>query len=220
MPKPQLYVPTPHRTPLRDLAALDQGDYKDLLNALEDPDLHIRRWEAVTSLAAVTPLQDDTIDLLLDALVSLRLTATAHSFTLDEVSSAVSQAAELKLEERLQPMLDTRLRECLGTSGVDQRAKMIDIVSSHERLLRSARLVTDLRPIFQENPTEDPRSAIIAHTLRLSFLESGELRTIHLSLSRDLVLQLRDAGDRALSKHETLVGMFADHIDIQEPEDI
>jgi hypothetical protein len=73
----------------------------------------------------------------------------------------------------------------------------------HQSILEDAKIVTDLRPVF-DKPGERPLGAIITHTLKIVHHESGEHKELFFALDADDVLNLKRIAERALEKMSSL----------------
>jgi hypothetical protein len=83
-------------------------------------------------------------------------------------------------------------------------AKAAGILQSHENLFCSARILTDVRPVFGSDPRVVPNSAVIVHMLNLSFHHEGEIKELYIAMDTLDIGLLREALDRAELKSESL----------------
>ena len=164
------------------------------------PTVSVREFAAQINVPGVP---SETVEGVVGVLVSLLATAEIRQRSAEELAAEVVKAA------RAQSILtneesEDRLRSLLtADSALSVTAKAIAISSEHERVFTSARILTDLRPIFAGTPPQ-PKAAVVTHTLRIEShkeeghtseffgLDVGDLRT------------LRDTIDRAISKEDSL----------------
>jgi hypothetical protein len=78
----------------------------------------------------------------------------------------------------------------------------------HQNLLFSAKLVTDVRPVF-DAPAQRILEALVLHTLFLEYHDGEQHRRIAVALDADDVAQLRRLCDRAELKAATLKAAMA-----------
>jgi hypothetical protein len=78
----------------------------------------------------------------------------------------------------------------------------------HEHALCNARIFTDARPVYGEDPTTLPSAAVITHMLKLVYHEGSKLEEIHVALDTADLLKLRSLIDRAQSKVAGLRKVF------------
>lgn len=218
---PNLQVPPRHRPVMRHLSRMPQGEYKELHTVLDDSDLGIRR-EAVQSRLRthVGFLDEEAIDSLLDAVLMIRLTADTHDYEVGLVAQSVARSPELDLAESEIATLDNRLHAMLVAQGVPFIAKAYDVAHSHDKLLHSLRILTDLRPLFDE-ASERPRHALVNHVLRIEYWEDFEMRTSYIAMDTEAVKSMQQAVQRALDKASTLETMFSDaDISLHDRKDV
>ena len=89
--------------------------------------------------------------------------------------------------------------EPLGTT-----AKAIDVALSHERIMGDTKILTDIRPLFQSDPSQKPTAATIVHTLSVKFYEHGTPKEMYFALDSQDVQHLISTLERASTKEATL----------------
>jgi hypothetical protein len=94
------------------------------------------------------------------------------------------------------------LERLLATQSVYLSAKAIDISYDFERVYITGRLLTSVRPVFDE-PRQEIKGSTIVQTLRVEFVApNGDQSSISIALDADDIKQLRKECDQALSKAE------------------
>lgn len=83
-------------------------------------------------------------------------------------------------------------------------AKGFGVVSEFERLFESARVVTDLRPVFGDKVTDRPVALAVVHELRVKYYAADGSKEFFVSLDSSNIKLLREAMERALQKEDTL----------------
>ncbi len=93
----------------------------------------------------------------------------------------------------------------LSIESLATTASAVDVQTQHERPFHSARVFTDIRPVFGEDATVAPTGAVLSNVLKLEFFgESGRIQSRYFALDHADVKFLRDVLDRALDKTATL----------------
>ena len=103
------------------------------------------------------------------------------------------------------------LTDALGLrSEIGIPAKALDVLIQDPHPLASARIITELRPVFFEKPTGMTIAAgMIVHSLKLSsFKSDGSQEEYYLSMDCLDLRQLKQIIDRAIKKEESLEKMF------------
>lgn len=130
----------------------------------------------------------------------------------------------VRLFERVMTSVQRQLAES-GTNGgilevltqrIEQLARLRNVVGSikagflfteRERTFRSSKIISDLRPVFEEGLTTS--SFLILNTLALEYQEGEKKTTLHIAMDAEdidsLILQL----ERAKRKAETIKSTFS-----------
>jgi len=128
------------------------------------------------------------------------------SLSAKEVLDAITPAVKARehQDERLRAWGGCRagLERLLITQSISLAAKAIDISYDFERVYITGRLLTSVRPVFDE-PREEIVGSTIVQTLRLEFVSSdGDQSSISIALDADDIRQLRKECERAINKAE------------------
>lgn len=118
--------------------------------------------------------------------------------SIEAVSRAVDEARDSRFEnwEQCRPAI-TRL---LKNQSVSLAAKALNISYDFERLYIAGRLVTSIRPVF-DDPREEILGSTIVQTLRIEFADSGgHHRSISIAMDLDDIQQLLKSCQSALKK--------------------
>ena len=83
-------------------------------------------------------------------------------------------------------------------------AKALGILQSNENVFRSARIVTDVRPVFGLDAKAPPAAAVLVHMLDLIYQKDGEIKHLYVAMDSLDIDILREALDRAEDKAESL----------------
>jgi hypothetical protein len=107
------------------------------------------------------------------------------------------------------------LDETVGTA-----AKTGPVLTEHERIFLSARVLTDIRPIFHPNLSEKPNAAVIVHMLRIASRDIfGSHHAEYFALDANDIRVLKNIADRAIRKEETIKALLADsNVDTIDPK--
>lgn len=85
-------------------------------------------------------------------------------------------------------------------------AKAIRLSFQHDRMFVNAEIFSDIRSIFQKDPSARPEGAVIMHKLKIhTHVSSGaRFEDIYTAMEYYDLLQLRDAVERAIKKQQSL----------------
>ncbi|HEY3743965.1 MAG TPA: hypothetical protein VGL53_29175 [Bryobacteraceae bacterium] len=123
------------------------------------------------------------------------------------------------LDDLIEGITRDRAHKALAKDGSKLRAaleRILDIESLHivskaarlqrdgERLFCTAKILSDIRPVFTADPKVGPSGAVLCHTLKLGYHEGKEHREFHVVLDSEDLEALAGAVERARSKDDTL----------------
>jgi len=84
-------------------------------------------------------------------------------------------------------------------------AKALVLRNEHERQFCKARIFTDIRPVFPDDPKSHPSAVVITHTLKIEYHgQGGRLQEINLGISLGSMTKLANVLTRATQKTESL----------------
>lgn len=101
-------------------------------------------------------------------------------------------------------LLKTRLKKILVDTNVKLRAKAWGLVLERPCVLTSARILTDLRPVFTSKNPATVEACTVIHTLVMEVQEGAEVKTLHVALDLKDLSNLRESIGRAEQKEKAL----------------
>ncbi len=103
-----------------------------------------------------------------------------------------------------------RITQLLVADGpVSFVAKVQDIMTDHQRVFCSCRVLTDIRPVFLEDVAVHPKEVVIIHTLKITYHENGDHKEYYIALDNADVDKMINALERAASKGKTITALLA-----------
>ena len=100
-------------------------------------------------------------------------------------------------------------RKLLDSPVVRLVSKALDVAYEQENLLQSARVVTDIRPVFNEDATEID-GAVVSHTIRLRYDNTSGDQSISIAMDESDIRELEKQCKRALLKAQTSRRLMVD----------
>ena len=101
-------------------------------------------------------------------------------------------------------LLKARLKRILSDSNVRLRARAWTLVLERPCVLLSARILTDLRPVFTSKNPASLEACTVIHTLVMEVREGAEPKTVHIALDTKDLTNLRTDIARAEQKEKIL----------------
>jgi len=208
----RLAVPQQHREPLEVLARASDDDFAALSEALAagTPGQHQHRRSLVAAVTGVTEaITPRDSELLLHALMSMRGAVSNTPRAVDDFAKDIGDSESLNLESPERDRLAARLVVLLDNPNIVRVAKALDLASEQDHLFTNARILTDIRPIFGDEPEQPPEAAVTFHLLRLETTASGRYERVTIAMDNEDLAQLKAAVDRAVVKAESLEGYLS-----------
>ena len=97
-----------------------------------------------------------------------------------------------------------KFQRLLNVKTLNILSKAIRLQRDGERIYCDARIISDIRPVFGDDIEKGPASAVITHTLKLTYHEMGEHKEFFIVLDEQDLISLQETIDRAQSKNATL----------------
>ncbi|MBN2497663.1 MAG: hypothetical protein JXR96_23925 [Deltaproteobacteria bacterium] len=209
----KLVIPEAHHRPLEVLLSLREDQYDALAQALAKAPPVLQPHDLVPAIPVdVIPSDSDRLGVV-GVLTSLYIVYVRRGIEKEELAADVCSSIEALESSRMRPASGSfdafkkflsdifSLDSTLGASS-----KALDLMSSHERCYSTARITSDLRPVFPSEPEKKPVASVVFHTLEVEYFSGNSrgLKTWFVAMDIDDLRQLRDVVNRAISKHDSL----------------
>ncbi len=122
---------------------------------------------------------------------------------LGAVQTALSEGAEWS-EEEFQRWVNIRpaIAELLANSRFNYLAKSLELRYDYANLFESARIITDLRPVYNDDASEI-EGVVVSFTMRLGFIDIDGRHGMSVALDESDVRTLLRECERAILKSQT-----------------
>ena len=203
-----LRIPDDQLPALTMLAAFSEAKFRALADALATAPMKPRSEELA---AAVVPtaagLSKHEVQNAVEVLSSLAVVRFMAEVELDQFVDDVIGAMETQDEKFAahRDVLQARLTEVLASPSISAPAKARSILIDHANYLCRARIFSDVRPVFGSDVDQTPTTAMITHTLKLSYHQgTGPLKDFFVALERNDLDELSRLIERAKAKEKSL----------------
>ena len=204
---PPLTVPQRHVSAFETLRAMEDNDFLALLGALAAEDATVQ-GEALAKSVRQDSQQDlSAVSDLLDAIMSLAAIGYRTRESNSHMAKRVACSSQFSSDDGPDQRFSTRIEGLLECEAIRLQSKALAIGATHERIFANAQVITDLRPIFNEdiNQSPDPEAAQLSHTLSLHFISSdGSHDNFYIALDDDDILTMQQVLERAAIKSRSL----------------
>jgi hypothetical protein len=204
-----LKIPESEYLVLSKLAQIEPSDFSALLTAIQDAGDSFIQVDFAEKLALKVPaVKQPDLEQILKTVTTLyavtrRLKKTGEDLGNDLKDTIENQKPKsfpvekaLLLKERIQKLFE--LGKIIGL-----KSKAIDVMSSQDHVFCAVRLLSDIRPVFQESP-DTISSAMVIHNLRIGYHHNGEHEEFTVAMNTEDVRKIKEVLDRAEKKAKTL----------------
>lgn len=197
---------------LRDMQAILEMGVADLervileLDSLES--LPLSPVELHEKVASALEGDDGKVNALLRPIFGLNQLIRQREMTIDGVLEGIREGIELadppwesdaknSWEQSIEPLL----RRLFESPAIRTVSKALDLAYDHANLYQGARIVTDIRPIFNDDDDDvQIDGAVIAFVLRLNYDSRDGNHSLSIALDEVDVLSLAKQCERAMKK--------------------
>jgi hypothetical protein len=204
-------IPPQYLSGFEELANLSDEEFKKIQQGLEK----VRPVSSIDGLVAKLYQTEDFKADLADIFSSIGslVPYIESKQTIGEIANDIADLSideEILKEEGQRESYINRLVVLLTGKQVFYASKADDLINNYGNTFILSRIVTDIRPVFDIELTEEIRAGMIIHNLTIHYQSNDEPyhKNITLSLTPDDVQELRRVLDRAELKEERLQAIF------------
>jgi hypothetical protein len=215
-----LIVPSKYVAGLSAIIALSDDSVEELIAALSKiaTPINIKGIAAQTA-ASVKSIPKQETGKIIRALISLyiaRFYSGDPPVPVDEFVADVWQALgesgrkELRVQSQDKEHIKARFKRLLSLDAFVIGSKALNLQYEHEHTFCAARILTDARPVYGQDPKIPPKAAVIIHTLKVSYhQESSEaVKEFYVVMDAEDIRKLKTILDRAQSKAGSLKSLL------------
>jgi len=196
---------------LQSLIRLSEADFNSLLEALKKARPAVSPDSFCENVAALMPKADSAIiENIISELFAMDLVRDDKDFSIDEFVKLVSERLEatksdqFTFNENDRHTFEERLTKIFGarkTLGISSKA--LDLLTDQDRVFFSSKIITDVRPVFNDEGSA-VEASVIVHNLRIHYGQDNDHKDFYVTLDTGDIQKLRSVLDRAEIKAEYL----------------
>jgi hypothetical protein len=207
----QITIPEGAYPAIQKLAHLSAEDFRVFLSALKrakpaaTPTLF---WKHVAEHSP--QIKTSIIKMIVNELFSMNYAFEDMDLSTSEIAQSVAEAAfseqsdEFPIDEADRDILKDRLAKLFVLkSSLGLTSKALGLLTDAKCLFYTARLLTDIRPIFNDKG-DAVEATVILHNLILHYGEDGDHKDFFITLDTNDIKVLRSVLDRADEKAKAL----------------
>jgi hypothetical protein len=211
---PEMRIPEEQRKSLVTLARLSEDQIKELLTVAETLPAATTIFKDFSDQAfeKLKAIDRNEVKGLLETLFTLHMVRTYYDMSVEEfltdvIAALGKQGQELTQENRA--YLAKSLAQLLGVKSLAISAKAQGLQREHLLVLHDARIICDLRPVF-ESPADFPIGFVVAYTLHIVFHKGPHHEDIYFALDENDIAKLKTVVERAQTKTSSLKSLMSD----------
>ena len=201
----RITIPPQHRIALVSVAGMSQEAFEELFAVLRDASPSATSKQLVSRTAECvkhTPSELAANAVL--ALVSLAVFRSSTNRTVEEVTSGITEELSGDIPSAIEVFRD-RIRLVLTLPSLVMASKAFQLMQDHQAVLDKVTILSDVRPVFDD---DDVTGAVVVHSLKVSFRDSGQAKVAFFALDDDDLLALKKAIARAEMKSKAMRTLF------------
>ncbi|QDV24772.1 hypothetical protein [Aureliella helgolandensis] len=152
-------------------------------------------------------LGPEDAEFLLDQLLSLSVSIRASDSKSVDVTQAIQNAIENAADREKWDSIALCIQTLIDSAPIRLVTKAMELSYDHANLLRRGRILTDLRPIFDEEGSA-VEAGVVTHTLRIAYVSDDGRHELSMALDLQDILKFKEQCERAIRKASTVRDMF------------
>jgi len=206
----KLTIPSRYREGVFKISQLEESKVKEIHGVLNTiiTASGTNDSDVVDAVAAIPQAGRKDSLKIAQALVALYGVRAGSELSLQDFVEEISDAmesieeAEWRISQADRKQFSEKLLELLSAEAFSLASKAADLQTDDERSFCSARILTDLRPVFGPRIEDGPKGMLIVHLLKLRFHQSSQRKhdEFYVSLDGDDLKTLKKIIERAESK--------------------
>lgn len=207
----EISVPKDHVKSFLDFLTLSGDVRKKFLQELKQSSPTFMPEGLASQIAEKLNAKESDVISWLAILISLYRTRLVKNTPVEDFIDVVKKTGESLLEDDSKERtvdwdsITQDLSEALKMDDpLGVTSKAIEVALEFGRIYYDARVLTDIRAVFNPDPNNHPSAAIIVHNLRISYLEDDNRKTMRFTLDSQDIKELQSELERAIQKQSTL----------------
>lgn len=209
---PQFSIPDESRKALLDFARMAEERYESLIRELQNAKPAMSGSQFLAQVSETFQGHDaKTLRRIVRELIQIEETRAHFLCSSDELADVIEEEIgetetigdeeKATLRRRVKTFLDSH------SGPLALSCKTEGIVGDHDRVFYSARIMTDVRSVFNASANAVD-ATVIVHTLVIHFGQDGDHKDIYVAMDTRDLDKLQKAIDRARDKEKTLLSII------------
>lgn len=202
---PNFYVPERFQAVLQQIAILPEDDIDRIQQALASAAPALKIQSVTAHVKASLSKEIPRIEEIIETLNNMNTARVGADVPVEQFVRDIPSPRTVSRKEKVfdRAAFERRLISLLSIESLTLSAKASDMQHEYERLFVSARIMSDVRTIFDQAGTEAVGTMII-HNLNIEYSQAGEYKELFIALDDADIAKLRKVLDRADKKTTVL----------------
>lgn len=197
------------------LAAVDDLTDDEVAVLAERLDASVPEVSFETLAEPVRDSISSDIDLaqLLEAVASLNTLLPDDGTGAEALARDASGSQDLGVDEERQESYAATLERLMRIPALVLAAHATEVVAEHDKLLHEVRIFTDMRPVFERDPSTGVKMASLVAMMKLDFHPGGRgnIESVSVALDRADLEYVGRVVKRALDKMDALTDLMTEN---------
>lgn len=217
----QLTIPPKELPGILEINQLSEENISELINVLESIDYNrdIEEFSSIVSaqIKSIPSNKTEQTIRTLDILYKVRdLYSVKDQKFIEDLLKAIKKEKPEITDKELESF-DKKFTSILDIDSFKTHSKASILQRDGEKIFLEAKTLSDIRPVFGLDPSENPLGAVITHTLKINYDCAASNNEFHIVLDLNDLKSLKEVVDRALQKDKTLKNLISD-MDLKDLE--
>ena len=154
---------------------------------------------------------EERITVLASAIFGLHFMRAAEMSSVEQWSSDLAQTLNKDGDEASAAILRSKLAAILAVPPIQTAAKAWSLIDDHDKVYVGSRVITDVRPIFNNHIGGTLLASLVIHTLKISTRTNENVENIYAVCDNEDIRELIKSLQRALDKSAYLRRIIRDY---------
>lgn len=207
----KLRIPDRYAPSLAKFILLSPEEIAALLKAIREGGPSLDVPGLTDTIASRLSIERTRVEEIISLLIGLQGAREGLGLSVSEFVAQLRSSLEASNREELRGLtpdwsaFEKDISEALADdTTLAISAKAVDVMTDHAKRYCTARILTDLRPVFRSEVGNEDPVFVAVHTLKLVYHETGRHFEMFVALDRNDLEDFRDVIDRAIRKEESL----------------
>ncbi len=186
-----------------------------LFKELEETPKGLLPSELAKSLLSLSIFSEQELSHIVRVILSLYVLKDNENKGVDEIIDGICKALVETGDENLIPNenLENNLKRFFSLKTVGITFKAIGLLTEFDKTFVDARIITDIRPAFEDNINSSIETGVIVHNLRIKYQKDTSLyKEFYIALDNEDLSKLKEQIIRAENKEKSIRNSLKDVI--------